>query len=661
MNCENSISVFPKSIALKVKDWSFDAFANVYCTDYSCSNVTWHSEDPSIASVNSVTGYICANGVGTTRIYATLTYGTSEQLSDYLTVTVTKRIFVESVALNTNSITIEKCKNTSLLATVLPANATKTDVYWESSNTDVATVTNGTVTGISTGTAIITVKAADDLEKRASCVVTVTDKILVSSINITTGNNVVDNTITAKKAAYLYATISPENATKKSVTWSSSNKNIATINSNSGLLSAQAPGTTIIRATAKDGSGVVGTYQITVLAIPVKSVCVCPKNKTIGLNETAKFYAVISPVEASNQSAIWTSSDTSVATVTTYTGIVTGVSDGTATITATTVDGEKTDSSTVTVDTREKVTVKKDSHSFYVEFADGKIWKNIGIDLSNRKENYNNIDPPDMIYENYNNLIKEEQRYLNNIYSDANMTIINNSYSEKQIAFLYLLDPFGIEYYMKHHACYNMDVGEMLFFKDRVYKEIFGVWPRLIKIFPDKVIKYYVYSPSISADARENYYTDAEILFGEHQIYDLLSVIAFALDVLPSVALNLFSIFYPPANAVLGGIELIKFLFFSASVSGVLSHGTNDIMDEYTKTIYEISGKDNAIAKSRKTMTWAMFVLDSFSTIADASEVFTPSTNDIITYNHINESNYRVNYVVSNSAFSMADIISRIS
>ena len=61
MNCENSISVFPKSITLKVKDWSFDAFADVNCTDYSCSNVTWHSENPSIASVNDVTGYICCN------------------------------------------------------------------------------------------------------------------------------------------------------------------------------------------------------------------------------------------------------------------------------------------------------------------------------------------------------------------------------------------------------------------------------------------------------------------------------------------------------------------------------------------------------------------------------------------------------------------------
>ena len=179
MNCENSISVFPKSITLKVKDWSFDAFADVNCTDYSCSSVTWHSEDPSIASVNDVTGYICANGVGTTKIYATLTYGSYKQLSDYLTVTVTERIFVESVALNANAITIEKQKSTTLSATVIPSNATKTDVYWDSSNTSVATVRDGIVTGISAGTTIITVKAADDLDKQASCVVTVTTDILV--------------------------------------------------------------------------------------------------------------------------------------------------------------------------------------------------------------------------------------------------------------------------------------------------------------------------------------------------------------------------------------------------------------------------------------------------------------------------------------------------
>ena len=60
-------------------------------------------------------------------------------------------------------------------------------------------------------------------------------------------------------------------------------------------------------------------------------------------------------------------------------------------------------------------------------------------------------------------------------------------------------------------------------------------------------------------------------------------------------------------------------------------------------------------------MGWVNFVLGTFSTILDAAEVFTPSLNDITTYNRINESNYRVNYNVSGSELSMSDIIARIS
>ena len=313
------------------------------------------------------------------------------------------------------------------------------------------------------------------------------------------------------------------------------------------------------------------------------------------------------------------------------------------------------------MDEREKVTVKKDDHSFYVTFADGKVWKNIGIDLSNRQENYNQMYPPNMWYENYEYLIEEEQRYFDNIYVEENGVIVNNSYSEKQIGFLYLLDPLGIEYYMRHNACQDMSLGETLFFKDKVYKEIFGVWPRLIKVFPDKSIQYYVYPSSISADTRADYYTDAEILFGEHPIYDILSLISFLLDVVPSVSLSLFSMFYPPAGVVLGSIELVKFLFFSASASGVLSSGASSVMEEYTSNIYTLSGGESAGVKAGKAMGWVNFVLGTFSTILDAAEVFTPSINDITTYNRINESDYRVNYNVSGSELSMAGIISRIS
>ena len=111
--------------------------------------------------------------------------------------------------------------------------------------------------------------------------------------------------------------------------------------------------------------------------------------------------------------------------------------------------------------------------------------------------------------------LNNDINYGYDINIEENGVIVNNSYSEKQIGFLYLLDSFGIEYYMRHSSCQDMSFDATLFFKDRVYKEIFGVWPRLIKVFPDKTIQYYVYPSSISADTRADYYTDAEILFGK--------------------------------------------------------------------------------------------------------------------------------------------------
>lgn len=84
-------------------------------------------------------------------------------------------------------------------------------------------------------------------------------------------------------------------------------------------------------------------------------------------------------------------------------------------------------------------------------------------------------------------------------------------------------------------------------------------------------------------------------------------------------------------------------------------------MEEYTSNVYTLSDGESAGIKAGKTMGWVNFVLGTFSTILDATKVFTPSINDITTYNRINEGGYRVNYNVSSSELSMADIISRIS
>ncbi len=453
----------------------------------------------------------------------------------------------------------------------------------------------------------------------------------------------------------------PENATCKSVTWESDRPWVASVNPTNGQIHANAYGYASIYAIALDGGGVRGVCNVSVYSAKVDSIDVYPKQKTLCRGETINLNSKICPSTAGKASIRWTSSDSSVASVGAETGVVTAISDGTAIITASAIHGTASDSCTITVDSREKVIIRKDSHSFHVEFADGKVWRNIGIDLTNRTENYKAMYPPAMSLGNYDALIEEEQRYLDNIFVEKDGVMVNNTYSEKQIGFLYLLDPFGIEYYMRNHACQNMSLEAMLFFKDRVYKEIFGVWPRLIKVFPNKSIQYYEYYTSISAETRADYYTDAEILFGEHPIYDLASLISFLLDVVPSVSVSLFSIFYPPAGLVLGSIELVKFLFFSASASGVLSSGASSIMEEYTSNVYSSSDGESAGIKAGKAMGWVNFVLGAISTILDASKVFTPSINDITVYNKVNEGDYRVNYNISGSELSMADIISRVS
>ena len=136
---------------------------------------------------------------------------------------------------------------------------------------------------------------------------------------------------------------------------------------------------------------------------------------------------------------------------------------------------------------------------------------------------------------------------------------------------------------------------------------------------------------------------------------------SFLLDVVPSVSLSLFSIFYPPVGAVLGAIDLIKFFFFSASVTNLLASGTSSIMEEYTTEVYTMAYGEDIGTKAGKAMGWINFILGSLTTILDASEVFVPPTHDIVTYHRADSSNYCIFYNVNGSELSMKEIISLIS
>ncbi|MBS7230281.1 Ig-like domain-containing protein [Flavobacterium psychroterrae] len=152
----------------------------------------------------------------------------------------------------------------------------------------------------------------------------------------------------------LNATLAPANATNQSVTWTSSNTAVATVNA-SGLVSAVSAGTTTITVKTVDGNKT-ATSAITVAAIPVASVSVSPTTASLYAGNTQQLSATIAPANATNKTVTWSSNNTAVATVNSS-GLVSAVSAGTATITATTQDGNKTATATITVNPNSNFTV----------------------------------------------------------------------------------------------------------------------------------------------------------------------------------------------------------------------------------------------------------------------------------------------------------------
>jgi uncharacterized protein YjdB len=146
----------------------------------------------------------------------------------------------------------------------------------------------------------------------------------------------------------LTATVLPANASIKTVTWSSSNTAVATVNA-SGVVTGVALGTATITATTTEG-GKTGTATVTVTPpIAVTGVNITPDSVSIGVADSYTLTATTTPSNASNQNVVWSSSNTAIATVNASTGAVKAVAVGTAVIKGVTQEGSYADSSIVTV------------------------------------------------------------------------------------------------------------------------------------------------------------------------------------------------------------------------------------------------------------------------------------------------------------------------
>ena len=307
----------------------------VYPETATNQKITWNTSDSSILLVDT-DGNVVARKAGTAVISVQSESG--NHIASHL-VSVTNKVSVTGIMLDTTEISLQKGSEHLVIATLLPANASDTGIDWFSSNLNVASVDeHGLIKAVGAGQAYITARTSDG-SYAAKCKVTVVQPALGVQFSAT------DVRIAKGKSQTLTATVLPVNATNKELIWFSSNSAVATVDQN-GLVKALKSGETEITATSVDG-GYSATCRVTVY-VAVTGVSISTSSITVPKGEKRTVTAVIKPAGAANSDLIWTSSNESVATVN-GSGVITGKSKGTATITVETEDGGFKDTCTVEV------------------------------------------------------------------------------------------------------------------------------------------------------------------------------------------------------------------------------------------------------------------------------------------------------------------------
>lgn len=250
------VSVNPTSINPAVGQTG-SIVATVAPADADDKTVTWSSSDATIITVDN-TGKWNALKVGT----ATITANASGKTAVVNVTVKAATVAVTGVSVNPTSITPTEGQTGTITATVAPSNATNKTVTFSSSDATIITVTNtGAWTAVKAGIATITAKTADG-NKTATTTVTVSPAVILPtavSVSPKTSDVVVGAT------GKLSTSITPATSTDKTVTWTSSDSNIVSIDAN-GNYTAKAVGTATI--TVKTVNNITNTATINVAEAP---------------------------------------------------------------------------------------------------------------------------------------------------------------------------------------------------------------------------------------------------------------------------------------------------------------------------------------------------------------------------------------------------------
>ena len=306
----SSVSLNTSTIEM-VEGETFSLVATVLPKDAEYDGVIWASSNASVANVNS--GAVSAVKEGT----ATITASAGGKSATCSVKVSSKIVAVTSITLDKTSLSMQVGETETITAIVSPDNATDKTVEWGSSDVAVATVADGIITAKKSGEATITAKSGSCI---AECKVTIT----VSAESVTLDKTSLSLAI--GESATLTATVKPDDATDKTVAWSSSDESVAKVDN--GKVTAVKSG----KATVTAKCGVKTAECAVTVTVPVSSITLDKTTLSLVIGESFTLTATVKPDDATDKTVIWSSSDESVARV--DNGKVTAVNAGQAKISA---------------------------------------------------------------------------------------------------------------------------------------------------------------------------------------------------------------------------------------------------------------------------------------------------------------------------------------
>ena len=285
----------------------------------------WMSSNSTVATVNA-DGLVKAMKEGTATITLTAT-SQGIVLTDECTITVTN-VEATAITLSENTLELKAGETFDLHYTIEPENTTVKDVEWSTSNEKVATVNKGTVTATGAGEAEITVTVSGT-DISATCKVSV-EPVEVEAITLSESQIVVEN----NRTYTLTAEVLPNNATDKTLLWSSSDETVATVED--GIVTAHKVGKCTISVKSANGK-VESKCEVEVIPVKVTGIQVHDIDALLVGDKVKVVYEVF-PTDAANKNVTITSDNT--AAVSVEGEMLSANSIGMANITVTTEDGE---------------------------------------------------------------------------------------------------------------------------------------------------------------------------------------------------------------------------------------------------------------------------------------------------------------------------------